>query len=92
MPVFLKDIWPTRAEVQEVERQHVLPVMFKEVYAKITVGGWGIMVGGWGFFGEQSEGRVRGGRQGREGADVGGGVGGLLQPIGIMELHIHRLE
>ena len=42
-PVFLKDIWPTRAEVQEVERKHVLPAMFKEVYEKITVGGgpWG---------------------------------------------------
>ena len=37
-PVFLRDIWPSRAELQEVERQHVLPVMFKEVYSKITEG------------------------------------------------------
>lgn len=37
-PVFLKDIWPTRRELQEVERQYVLPVMFKETYAKVTEG------------------------------------------------------
>lgn len=37
-PVFLKDIWPTREELQEVERQYVLPAMFKETYSKITEG------------------------------------------------------
>ena len=37
-PVFLRDIWPSRSELQEVERRHVLPVMFKEVYSKITEG------------------------------------------------------
>jgi aconitase A len=35
--VFLKDIWPTRDEIQAVERQHVIPGMFKEVYQKIEV-------------------------------------------------------
>ncbi|KAG7306805.1 hypothetical protein JYU34_008248, partial [Plutella xylostella] len=29
--VFLADIWPTRKEIQEVERRHVIPRMFKEV-------------------------------------------------------------
>ncbi|EPY75099.1 cytoplasmic aconitate hydratase [Camelus ferus] len=33
--VFLKDIWPTRDEIQVVERQYVIPGMFKEVYQKI---------------------------------------------------------
>jgi len=33
--VFLKDIWPTRDEIQAVERQYVIPGMFKEVYQKI---------------------------------------------------------
>ncbi|KAG9334460.1 hypothetical protein JZ751_007658 [Albula glossodonta] len=33
--VFLRDIWPTREEIQAVERQHVIPAMFKEVYEKI---------------------------------------------------------
>ena len=37
-PVFLKDIWPTRYELQEVERQYVLPAMFRETYSKITRG------------------------------------------------------
>ncbi|KAL4703558.1 hypothetical protein ACJJTC_000195 [Scirpophaga incertulas] len=37
-PVFLRDIWPTRAEIQAVEDQHVIPRMFKEVYAKIELG------------------------------------------------------
>lgn len=37
-PVFLKDIWPTRRELQEVERQYVVPAMFKETYSKITDG------------------------------------------------------
>ncbi|XP_013378400.1 PREDICTED: cytoplasmic aconitate hydratase [Chinchilla lanigera] len=34
-PVFLRDIWPTRAEIQAVEQQYVIPGMFKEVYQKI---------------------------------------------------------
>uniref|UniRef100_A0A8C3UH69 Cytoplasmic aconitate hydratase n=1 Tax=Catharus ustulatus TaxID=91951 RepID=A0A8C3UH69_CATUS len=33
--IFLKDIWPTRNEIQAVERQFVIPGMFKEVYEKI---------------------------------------------------------
>uniref|UniRef100_A0A8C8Z9Q7 Cytoplasmic aconitate hydratase n=1 Tax=Prolemur simus TaxID=1328070 RepID=A0A8C8Z9Q7_PROSS len=33
--VFLKDIWPSREEIQAVERQYVIPGMFKEVYQKI---------------------------------------------------------
>nr|XP_056704205.1 cytoplasmic aconitate hydratase isoform X2 [Euleptes europaea] len=33
--VFLKDIWPLREEIQAVERQYVIPGMFKEVYQKI---------------------------------------------------------
>ncbi|KAF7266235.1 cytoplasmic aconitate hydratase-like [Rhynchophorus ferrugineus] len=36
--VFLKEIWPTRADIQEVEKKHVIPAMFKEVYAKIENG------------------------------------------------------
>ncbi|KAM3938357.1 cytoplasmic aconitate hydratase isoform 1-T2 [Leptodactylus fuscus] len=34
-PVFLRDIWPTRDEIQAVERKYVIPGMFKEVYEKI---------------------------------------------------------
>uniref|UniRef100_H2ZUH5 Aconitase 1 n=1 Tax=Latimeria chalumnae TaxID=7897 RepID=H2ZUH5_LATCH len=33
--IFLRDIWPTRNEIQAVERQYVIPAMFKEVYEKI---------------------------------------------------------
>lgn len=33
--IFLQDIWPTRNEIQAVERQFVIPGMFKEVYQKI---------------------------------------------------------
>uniref|UniRef100_A0A6J0UKD2 Cytoplasmic aconitate hydratase isoform X1 n=2 Tax=Pogona vitticeps TaxID=103695 RepID=A0A6J0UKD2_9SAUR len=33
--IFLKDVWPTRDEIQAVERQYVIPGMFKEVYQKI---------------------------------------------------------
>ncbi|XP_071788574.1 cytoplasmic aconitate hydratase-like isoform X1 [Asterias amurensis] len=36
--IFLRDIWPSRSEIQEVERQYVIPGMFKEVYAKIAKG------------------------------------------------------
>ena len=34
--MFMKDIWPSRAELQEVERQYVVPAMFKDTYSKIT--------------------------------------------------------
>lgn len=36
--VFLRDIWPTRNEIQEVENKHVIPAMFQEVYGKIEQG------------------------------------------------------
>ena len=36
--VFLRDIWPTRAEIQTVEKKHVIPAMFREVYEKIELG------------------------------------------------------
>ncbi len=36
--VFLKEIWPTRSEIQNVERHHVLPAMFKDVYLHIETG------------------------------------------------------
>uniref|UniRef100_A0A672NPP7 aconitate hydratase n=1 Tax=Sinocyclocheilus grahami TaxID=75366 RepID=A0A672NPP7_SINGR len=35
LEVFLRDIWPTREEIQAVERQFVIPAMFKEVYEKV---------------------------------------------------------
>ncbi|XP_052830568.1 cytoplasmic aconitate hydratase isoform X2 [Octopus bimaculoides] len=37
-PIYLKDIWPTRNEIQVVEKKNVIPAMFKEVYSKITTG------------------------------------------------------
>lgn len=36
--VYLKDIWPSRDEIQEVEQKFVIPAMFKEVYSKIQNG------------------------------------------------------
>uniref|UniRef100_H2ZQT0 Cytoplasmic aconitate hydratase n=2 Tax=Ciona savignyi TaxID=51511 RepID=H2ZQT0_CIOSA len=36
--VFLRDIWPTRLDIQETEKKCVLPNMFKEVYSKIQEG------------------------------------------------------
>ncbi|XP_076340809.1 LOW QUALITY PROTEIN: cytoplasmic aconitate hydratase-like [Tachypleus tridentatus] len=36
--VYLKDIWPSHQEIQEVERKYVIPAMFNEVYAKIQNG------------------------------------------------------
>lgn len=36
--VYLRDIWPTRQEIQAVEQQFVIPAMFKEVYEKIQLG------------------------------------------------------
>ncbi|XP_053977010.1 cytoplasmic aconitate hydratase-like [Hylaeus volcanicus] len=37
-PIYLQDIWPTRATIQAVEQKYVIPAMFKEVYSKIEVG------------------------------------------------------
>ena len=37
-PIFLRDIWPSREEIQEVEKASVIPAMFKEVYSRIQVG------------------------------------------------------
>ncbi|XP_071451492.1 cytoplasmic aconitate hydratase-like [Hetaerina americana] len=34
--VFLKDIWPLRKEIQEVESRFVIPAMFEEAYSKLT--------------------------------------------------------
>jgi len=36
--VFLRDIWPSRDEIQAVERKHVIPAMFQEVYSRIQHG------------------------------------------------------
>lgn len=36
--VFLRDIWPSREEIQAVETEYVIPAMFEEVYSKITSG------------------------------------------------------
>jgi aconitate hydratase len=36
--IFLKDIWPTRKEIQELETTYVIPEMFNKIYDKITVG------------------------------------------------------
>jgi len=37
-PVFLKDIWPSRDEIQATVHKYVLPQMFQKVYADITKG------------------------------------------------------
>lgn len=37
-PIYLRDIWPSRDEIQETEKQYVIPAMFKEVYSKIQFG------------------------------------------------------
>ena len=36
--VYLREIWPSRLEIQEVEKQYVIPSMFKQVYEKIQLG------------------------------------------------------
>ncbi|XP_043267575.1 cytoplasmic aconitate hydratase-like isoform X2 [Venturia canescens] len=36
--VFLRDLWPTRAEIQAIEQKHVIPAMFRQVYSKIEKG------------------------------------------------------
>lgn len=33
--IFLRDIWPTREEIQAVEKKFVIPSMFQEVYEKV---------------------------------------------------------
>eukprot|EP01013_Petalomonas_cantuscygni_P014532 TRINITY_DN2980_c0_g1_i1.p1 TRINITY_DN2980_c0_g1~~TRINITY_DN2980_c0_g1_i1.p1 ORF type:complete len:908 (-),score=293.11 TRINITY_DN2980_c0_g1_i1:420-3092(-) len=38
-PVYLKDIWPTTEEVNEVVAKHCVPKFFEESYATLTVGG-----------------------------------------------------
>lgn len=37
-PVFLRDIWPSSETIRAVEREHVIPAMFREVYARIEDG------------------------------------------------------
>lgn len=34
----MREIWPARAEIQDVEKKFVLPGMFRDVYEKITLG------------------------------------------------------
>lgn len=36
--IYLRDIWPSRKEIQDVEKQHVIPAMFRKVYNKIEIG------------------------------------------------------
>lgn len=38
--IYLRDIWPTRTQIQSVEQQYVIPAMFKEVYSKIETGSY----------------------------------------------------
>ncbi|KAK6179534.1 hypothetical protein SNE40_011866 [Patella caerulea] len=37
-PIFLRDIWPSREDIMKVEKEFVVPSMFKDVYSKITEG------------------------------------------------------
>ncbi|XP_046658536.1 cytoplasmic aconitate hydratase-like [Homalodisca vitripennis] len=37
-PVYLREIWPSREEIHKVETKHVIPAMFREVYARIENG------------------------------------------------------
>lgn len=37
-PIYLKEIWPSRATIQLTEQNSVLPAMFQDVYSNITVG------------------------------------------------------
>ena len=36
-PVYLRDIWPTRSQIQEVEKQVIVPALYNKVYGSITV-------------------------------------------------------
>ena len=37
-PVYLRDIYPTRSEIQAVEQEFVIPSMFQHVYSRIQKG------------------------------------------------------
>jgi aconitate hydratase len=37
-PVFLRDVWPSREEIQDIEQRCVIPAMFETVYSKIQNG------------------------------------------------------
>nr|AJO69941.1 IRP1A [Lepeophtheirus salmonis] len=37
-PIYLRDIWPTRDEIQIVEKKYIVPSMFEDVYSKVTTG------------------------------------------------------
>ena len=37
-PIFLRDIWPKKEEIQMVEKQFVVPKLFEDVYSSITTG------------------------------------------------------
>jgi len=37
-PIFLRDIWPTRDQIQVVEKECVVPAMFQDVYSRISHG------------------------------------------------------
>ncbi len=36
--MYLRDVWPSRDEIQSVERKHVIPSMFRDVYSRIQDG------------------------------------------------------
>ena len=36
--VFLRDIWPSRAQIKEVTQKVIKPEMFKDIYSKISAG------------------------------------------------------
>ncbi|XP_036673089.3 cytoplasmic aconitate hydratase [Drosophila suzukii] len=36
--VFLRDIWPTRSEIQTVESKYILPAIYQDTYSKIELG------------------------------------------------------
>ncbi|XP_050543238.1 cytoplasmic aconitate hydratase-like isoform X2 [Daktulosphaira vitifoliae] len=38
VPIFLKNIWPSREQIQSVEKKTVIPAMFQDVYARIENG------------------------------------------------------
>ncbi|BFZ25819.1 hypothetical protein BsWGS_28859 [Bradybaena similaris] len=44
-PVFLRDIWPSRDQIQAVEREFVVPAMFQDVYSRISDGNkrWNVL-------------------------------------------------
>lgn len=36
--IYLRDIWPSRKDIQTIEQKYVIPAMFREVYSKIELG------------------------------------------------------